>query len=351
MNGRKFDLSNLLVIVPVICLIFFSVLVIYSSDSRLALLQIIYALAGILIFWLLSQLDVNVYQPYIKYCYFFIIFLLLVVFIVGIETRGSLRWIPIGGFNLQPSEFAKPIIILLLADFWSKSSTSWKNIFKSLLWTAPAVLLIFIQPDLGTALTIMIIWLMSLVGANLSLVKLFVMGLLAVILGPLGWLFLHDYQKNRLISFLAPEKDPLGNGYNVIQAMIAVGSGGLLGRGLGRGTQSRLRFLPEFRTDFMFASIAEEFGLLGSMIVLLLYGLILGRLLFTLSKTGNRFANVLILGVVGMIFFQVIVNVGMNVGLAPVTGITLPLVSYGGSSLISTLICLSLALAVSSRNH
>jgi rod shape determining protein RodA len=164
---------------------------------------------------------------------------------------------------------------------------------------------------------------------------------------PTSWFFLHDYQRERLISFASPQSDPQGIGFHVIQSTIAVGSGGIFGRGLGRGTQSRLQFLPEFRTDFIFAFIAEELGFLGSSIILTLYGLIIFFIFKILTESRNRYGELVCTGVLSMMFIQIFINVGMNIGLLPITGITLPLLSYGGSSLISTLFCLGLVASVS----
>lgn len=325
---------------PILLLLSFSVLVIYSSDPRAALTQFIVAILGLAAYWFLSLVDFESLRKYIRYLYPFVLFSLLVVFVLGIETRGSLRWIQIAGFQIQPSEITKPVMILFLADYWSKNLPTWTNIAKSLFWVAPVIALIFKQPDLGTALTIFMIWLVMLIGANISLAKLSLMGISFAALLPVVWLFLKDYQKARIATFFSPANDPLGAGYNVIQSVIAVGSGQLFGRGLGRGTQSRLQFLPEFRTDFIFASIAEELGFVGSVIILVLYGLLIGRSFRIAARTGSKFGSLLILGVLGMLFFQIIVNIGMNSGVTPVTGITLPLLSYGGSSIISTLVSL-----------
>lgn len=346
MIRKTTSLPDLLITIPIILLLSLGILAIYSSDPALALQQLIFALIGLLAYWFLSLLDFESYSQYTKYLYIFILICLIIVFILGVETRGSLRWISLGVFRFQPSEFVKPILILFLADFWSKHEPGWKNIFKSLLFISPVLGLIFKQPDLGTTLTILVIWFTMVVGANISAIKLLAMGFSSLIITPLIWHFLKDYQKDRIFSFLSPERDPLGIGYNVIQSTIAVGSGQLLGRGLGRGTQSRLQFLPEFRTDFMFASIAEEFGFIGSTLVLGLYGILVGRCLKMISNTGDRFGSLLIFGVLGMLFFQIVVNIGMNIGILPVTGITLPLLSYGGSSLITTLISLSFVASV-----
>lgn len=347
MTKRTILLPDLFISIPVILLLSLGILVIYSSDPQMALQQAVFALVGLVLFWLLSLLDSDSLSQYINFFYIGIFILLLVVFIWGIETRGSVRWIQIAGFNLQPSEFAKPILILFLAKFWSNHLPSWKNILKSFLLITPVLGLIFKQPDLGTALTLVAIWIMMLVGSNASFFKLMLMALAGIVFIPAVWMILKDYQKARIISFLSPSRDPLGIGYNVIQSTIAVGSGQLSGRGLGRGTQSRLRFLPEYRTDFMFASIAEEFGFILSTLVLALYGVLIVRCLLIIGSSGSKSGNLLIFGVVGMLFFQVTVNIGMNIGLVPVTGITLPLLSYGGSSLVATLISLSFIPSVS----
>lgn len=346
MSKQTNSVPDLLITIPVVLLISLGILVIFSSDPKLALQQSVIAILSLFLYWFFSLLELKFYQDYLKYLYFVILAMLIVVFVLGIETRGSVRWIPLGPFQLQPSEFAKPILILVLAKFWSDNYPSWLNIIKSVLIVAPIGILIFRQPDLGTTLTIAMIWFSILLGSNISLVKLLLMLFVSSIIAPISWLFLKDYQRFRIISFLSPEKDPLGVGYNAIQSTIAVGSGGLLGRGLGRGTQSRLQFLPEFRTDFIFASIAEEFGFIGSMLLLLLYSVVIGRCLKIINGTTSHFDNLVVIGVLGMLFFQIVVNIGMNIGLLPITGITLPLLSYGGSSLLATLICLGFVSSV-----
>jgi rod shape determining protein RodA len=312
----------------------------------MAVQQLLIGLVGLLCYWFLSSINFDIYRQYSKVLFLGVIFLLVVVFVLGVETRGSLRWVQLGPLRFQPSEFAKPILILYLADFWTRNLPSWKNIVKSFIFVLPVLGLVFKQPDLGTALTLFFIWLIMLIGANISGIKIAIMGITSFALTPVTWLFLKDYQRERILSFLSPMQDPLGIGYNVIQSMIAVGSGQFLGRGLGRGTQSRLQFLPEYRTDFIFASIAEELGFLGSFIVLLLYGLLMVRFFRIISETSSRFGSLLVFGVMGMLFFQIIVNIGMNTGIVPITGITLPLLSYGGTSVVSVFLSLGLVASV-----
>lgn len=327
-------------------LISVGILVIYSSSKELALQQFIYTSFGFIFFLFISQLDLHTLKNLIKPLYFFTVLLLIAVLILGIETRGSIRWIPVGFFNIQPSEFAKPVLILFLGFFWIKNFPSWTNIFKSLLWILPLIFLIFKQPDLGSSLTLVAIWIGMLFGAGISPKKILILTFIALLVIPATWLLLHDYQKQRIFAFLTPGADPLGRGYNLIQSTIAVGSGQFLGRGLGRGTQSRLQFLPEFRTDFIFASIAEEMGFLGSLIILTIYLYLLIICLKTASQVEDKFNFLAVIGVFSMMLFQIVVNIGMNIGILPITGITLPLISYGGSSEIVTLICMGFVSSV-----
>ncbi len=327
-------------------LISVGILVIYSSSMELAFQQFLYAITGIIIFLVISQFEPSSIRNLINPIFVFILFLLVLVLFLDIETRGSVRWIPLGAFNIQPSEFAKPALILFLAKFWSTNIPSWINIFKSLFWSAPFILLIFRQPDLGSALTIIAIWMGILISTRVSIKKLVILALIVICTIPVSWLFLHDYQKQRILSFLSPQSDPLGAGYNLIQSTIAVGSGEIFGRGLGRGTQSRLQFLPEFRTDFIFASIGEEMGFLGTALILSIYLFLLTYCLKVSYQTHNSFSFLIVIGVTSMLLFQTVVNIGMNIGLMPITGITLPLISYGGSSLIATYFSLGMVAAV-----
>lgn len=344
---RLSTLTNLYLLLPSLFLISIGVLVIYSSSKELAFQQALYAIFGLLLFFFVSKFDLHSIKKLIKPLYFFIILLLVIVAILGVETRGSVRWIPLGFFNIQPSEFAKPVLILLLGLFWSSHAASWVNIFKSILWALPVFALIFKQPDLGSTLTLIAIWIGMLFASRISIKKILVLIIIAVLVIPSSYVFLHDYQKQRITGFLQPGSDPLGQGYNLIQSMIAVGSGQLFGMGLGRGTQSRLQFLPEFRTDFIFASIAEEMGFVGSLIILSIYLFLLALCLKIANETDDKFYFLLAIGVFSMMIFQIFVNIGMNIGLLPITGITLPLISYGGSSMLATLICLGLVASVS----
>lgn len=326
------------IVICSISLLSLSILTIYSSSIELGLQQFIFAVFGLFLFYFFSQLDYRSLKLFVYPVYFFMLILLIIVFILGVETRGSIRWIPLGLFSIQPSEFIKPVIIFFLASFWQNHSPNWRNIGLSFFWILPAFLLIFRQPDLGTSLTILVIWAGILFAARLSFKKILLLFLIFSLIIPVGWSILYGYQKERIVGFLSPNTDPLGEGYNLIQSTIAVGSGGLFGRGLGQGTQSRLQFLPEFRTDFIFASISEELGFLGAMLITAFYFILIIYFLRLSSKSVDSLGFLFTIGVVSMILFQVAINIGMNIGLFPITGITLPLVSYGGSSVVATLI-------------
>lgn len=340
---------NFSIAIPGLLLVSVGILVIYSSSKELAFQQFIFTVLGLIFFLGISRMDIASFKKLIRPLYFLIAALLIVVAFVGFETRGVIRWIPLGFFNIQPSEFAKPVLILTLAQFWMRNNPVWINILKSLGLSFPFLLLIFRQPDLGTTLTLIAIWMGMLFAARISGKKLITLIIIACLIVPSGWFFLKDYQRERLIGFIAPQTDPLGRGYNQIQSTIAVGSGEFLGRGLGRGTQSRLQFLPEYRTDFIFASIAEEMGFLGSILILVIYFYILFYCLNLADQAGESFNFLVVIGVFSQLLFQMVVNVGMNAGILPITGITLPLVSYGGSSLVSTFISLGLVASVAKK--
>lgn len=316
------------------------------SPERLLQQGLILALGAVLLLYLSSQ-ESAVYRSFAPLAYLLALILLLTTVVFTTLTRGTTSWLDLGFFRFQPSEFAKPLLILSFAFFLERfPPTSFRNfLFNAALYALPT-LLIFLQPDLGTALVVTAIWLLQLFVAGLpwGYILSLILGFLALL--PALPYFLRDYQLARLTTFLDPFSDPLGSGYNVIQSMIAVGSGGLLGKGLGHGTQSHLRFLPERHTDFAFASLAEELGLFGSLIILSLVGLFIFRLLHALTHAESKSSRYLFAGALAYFAFQSLLNIGMNSGVAPVTGITLPLISYGGSSILATAIILGLSSSV-----
>jgi rod shape determining protein RodA len=321
-----------------------SVVVLTSiSPERVAQQALMFGIGFILFIYLASQ-DSAVYKTFAPIGYILAILMLGATLVLGETVRGSTRWIEIGTFQLQAGEFVKPLLMLAFAHFLHLyPPKTIKNLLINTLIFAIPVLLIFKQPDLGTALAVSFIWLAQVFVAGLSY-WIIAAGLgFAFVLTRFLPSFLHDYQIRRLETFIDPFRDPLGAGYNVIQSIIAVGSGGILGKGLGHGTQSHLRFLPERHTDFIFASLAEELGIIGSLLVIFCLGGLLYRLLILATHKPSSSSRLIYLGAFGYLFFQTFINIGMNIGVAPVTGVTLPLISYGGSSILATAITLGIA--------
>ena len=332
-----------LIFLDIIFIFSLGLIVLYSVAPDLVFHQLIYFGLGLLLFFLFSKIDYQIFQSFPLIFYAFSLGFLLLTFILGRVTRGTLRWVSLGPLTFQPSELVKPFFILSFSGWAaSKDISKIKNLILLLLLFLPLGILIFFQPALGSTLVVFITWLsiVFMAGVQLSsfLITLFSGGLLL----PVVWRVLADYQKKRVIAFFNPRSDPLGSSYHQIQSRIAVGSGRIFGKGLGQGTQSHLRFLPEFQSDFIFAALGEELGLIGSSILIICYSLLLWRILKIGESSGNKFARLIAVGVFSMLFFQIFVNIGMNIGLVPITGITLPLISSGGSSLVATLISLGL---------
>jgi rod shape determining protein RodA len=279
--------------------------------------------------------------------------LLVMVLAVGRTSMGATRWISLAGFNVQPSEIMKIVIIIALARYFTDKAhlrgfSLRELVIPGLILGAPA-LLIMKQPDLGTAMLVLCIGGTMALYAGVQRSAVIFLGLsgLAAVCG--GWFLLHDYQRQRILTFLNPERDPLGAGYHIIQSKIAVGSGGLDGLGFMKGTQSQLSFLPERHTDFAFSVFAEEWGLTGCLLILALYCLIVLWGLHIALRANDRFGMYLALGVSAMVFWHIVVNLGMVIGLLPVVGVPLPLFSYGGTSMVTTMTGVGLLMNVSMR--
>lgn len=332
-------------------------LMVYSTNLEagpgLLLRQIIFAIIGFVGLIVLAFYDYRKLKKVTPWLYVVIILSLLLVFFWGVRIRGSTRWIDLGFFRFQPAEFAKLVMVVIMAKFLDQQGEKLKDlryVVLSGIYILAPVILIVIEPDLGSSLIIFFTWLATLLFSRMNKRHLFLLLVVVMAAGLMLWKFgLHDYQKNRIYSFLDPSLDPKGRGYNVLQSKIAVGSGGFFGRGLGRGFQSQLKFLPERQSDFIFASTAEELGLLGSGLVLGLYVILFFRIIRTAKIARDSFGTYLALGIFFMLFFQVIINIGMNIGILPVTGIPLPLLSAGGSSLITTFWALGLVQSIVAR--
>jgi rod shape determining protein RodA len=314
--------------------------------------QISWMAIGLVILTLLILVD---YQTIIDFGYLFYgagLLILLLVLAFGHTKLGAQRWFSIAGFSVQPSEFNKIIYIIMMTAYLGHARSQLANIkglLIPLLLTAPPFALILLQPDLGTALILIPVLFAMLFVAGARPLHLLFLALCGLATSPVFWHFLKTYQKKRLLVFLNPNIDPLGAGYTIIQSKIAIGSGGLIGKGWLAGTQNQLNFLPERHTDFIFSVIGEEWGFLGALIVIGLYFLILKRGLMIVERTTDIYGKLLGVGIVTMLGFQVFVNIAMTIGLMPVVGLPLPLISYGGSSLWTTIIAIALLLNVAMR--
>ena len=309
---------------------------------------------GIALIFVLAAIIIS-YQKFIDISYFVYavnIILLVMVLLVGKARLGAQRWFSIGGFAFQPSEFIKLSLILAMSGYLGTRKDIMRRpsslLVPCLLMGLPFVL-VLLQPDLGTALLLVPIFLAMLVVSGASgkyVIGMIVAGLSAA---PFFWHFLREYQRQRLMVFINPNIDPLGAGYTIIQSKIAIGSGGLFGKGWLNGTQNQLNFLPERHTDFIFSVIGEEFGFLGASALVLLFFVLVNKAFVIANQTSDMYGKCIATGVGVMLAMQVIINVGMTIGLMPVVGIPLPLVSYGGSSLLSTMIAIGLLLNVGMR--
>jgi rod shape determining protein RodA len=282
--------------------------------------------------------------------------LLVGVLFGGRVVNGSRRWLDLGPLNLQPSELAKLAMILVFARILARRSASSPVglrdlIVPGILIAIPAALIVK-QPDLGTTLIVCIVSASFLVLTRVRVFSFVLLAAIGVVGAAVGWFyFLHDYQKERVFTFLDPERDPLGTAYHAIQSQIAVGSGGLLGKGFGQGSQSQLDFLPEQQTDFVFSVLGEEWGFVGSAVVLALYLGILIRGLMIAHSSKDQFGSYLAVGIVALFFWAGLINVGMVIGVVPVVGVPLPMLSYGGSALLTCMIALGLLMNVSMRRY
>lgn len=334
-------------VVPVFVLLVLSLAALFSINFNLFRNQLIFALIGILVFIFFSQVNYKIIQLYGPPIYIVSVVLLILVLILGIESRGAIRWIEIAGFRIQFSEILKPFLAISLSSFLIDR----KNYsFVSFFWTAIFLIiissLIFFQPDLGSALIYIFVTILTLIFFGFP-IKFFLGGFVFFAASlPLIWAILRDYQKDRILTFLNPAKDPLGTSYNAIQSIIAVGSGEIFGRGLGQGTQSGLSFLPERHTDFIFATISEQLGFIGSFLIVICFALLLYKIFKIMQNCEDSFCKIFIVTSFFIILVQFFLNVGMNSGLLPVVGVTLPFVSYGGSSLLSSFILLGLISSV-----
>ena len=356
---RNFDV---ILFVSTILLVTIGLLVQYSSgitgsgviNQIDASKQLLYVIVGLTIFFLVSRTDYRVWRSYSTFLYILMLALLFIVAFFGATRLGATRWINLGFFQFQPSEFAKLAIIVFFAKYFSSiytQSNKLKYLLVSILYLAPPVILVLAQPDLGTAMVLSLIWLVMALITRVN--KLYFVAFIGVIILAVPVIMPHlaTYQRQRITTFLNPAANPSGTGYNVNQAIIAVGSGGLLGQGLSSGSQSQGNFLPSQHTDFVFAVLSEKLGFLGGTLTILLFSTIIVRAIFIANVSSDYFGTFLAIGIATMFVIHVGINIAMNIGLVPVTGIPLPFISAGGTSMIISLLSVGILESIYARRR
>lgn len=328
-----------------------------SGDTILFYKQLFFLMAGVVLMFAVSFFDyrrLKTSSSLVVMLYLAAILALGSVLIFGIKIRGSVSWFKIGNFSIEPVEFVKIVIVILFAKFFTLRHAEiyrLSHIVLSAFYAAVPVGLVLAQPDFGSAALLIALWVGMMLVAGIKrkhFLTLFIIGITAV--SAMWFGVFKDYQKDRIMTFLNPLHDPYGAGYNIIQSKIAIGAGGMWGQGLGQGIQTRLGFLPEYHTDFIFSAIAEELGFVGVLLIFAGYAILSFRILKIAGHSSNNFAKLFCFGFLILIFSQFVINVGMNLGLMPVTGITLPFLSYGGSSLVSMFLALGIVQSIAIRN-
>lgn len=311
--------------------------------------QLFFAVIGLILLGVFSFVDYRFLRNYsaiVLALYILSIFLLILLLVLGSEVRGTVSWFkfgsPIGELGFEPVEIMKFVLIVTLAKYFSNRHVDFglmRHIFISGFYVLIPVALVLLQPDLGSAALLLIIWVGIMLVSGIRARHLLALFLIFAVIAGFSWqFFLKDYQRARILTFFEPKKDPLGRGYNILQSIIATGSGGFWGKGLGHGSQSQLNFLPEQHTDFIWASIAEEWGFLGVAFILVLWSIIFWRLFIIATGATTNFARLFVFGFMLLLLAHISINIGMNMGFFPIAGIPLPLLSYGGSNLLATLI-------------
>lgn len=350
MNRILFQDLDWGLLTPVLVLVAISLTTLFSINVALFKNQLLFFAISIVAFLFFSQINDQLMGRYALQIYLVSVLILFLLLIIGIESRGAVRWFDIFGFRIQFSELLKPFLAISLSFFLAKRNNySFKTFSFSILFLFPIALLIFMQPDLGSSLIYVAVTILALLVFGFPLRFFAALLILLTLLMPVLWQFLEPFQKQRIFSFLNPT-DPLGFSYNAIQSIIAIGSGMFFGRGFGLGSQSTLHFLPERHTDFIFATISEGLGFVGIAIILLCFLFLLYRIFLVYSRAEDLPAKTFSQIVFILIFLQFFINIAMNTGLLPIVGITLPFLSYGGSSLLSSFILLGILSAVSKKS-
>jgi rod shape determining protein RodA len=357
----RFKGFDLILFIAVFLLMLFGLVTLYSINMSLqdslfinVKKQLFFVFIGIILIFIFSKIDYRVYQNYNVIIYILAVLLLILVLLIGKNIKGTRGWFFIGGFGIQPVEFAKLALIIYLSKYLTQVSgfiASFSIFLKCFLIMAFLFFLVLLQPDLGSAMVLALIWLLMLLTSGLN--KKYILSIICVglIIAVMGWFFvLRDYQQARILAFIDPSNDPRGVGYNITQSIIATGAGQLIGRGIGFGSQSQLKFIPESQTDFIFAVIAEELGFLGVSLIFILYLIMLFRITKTIRVSKENFGAYLSLGILLYFVIHIVINIGMTIGLMPIAGIPLPFLSYGGSFMIMNCIMLGIIQSVNIIN-
>jgi len=323
------------------------------GGAQVVIKQTYWYLIGLVVFFTMTTFNYYILQQLAYPLYFVAIALLILVLLIGKSVSGSQRWLFLGPFSLQVSELAKIAVVLVLAKFFSEGNRfqeySWRGLLQPLVLIGIPAILILKEPDLGTTMHLVAAALSMILFVKINWKSVIVLVIPALGVAPFIWFRMKPYQQGRILTFLKPDMDPLGAGYHINQSKIAIGSGQFWGKGFLQGTQTRLHFLPEQHTDFAFSVLAEEWGFAGSLFLLLIYLFLILWGLNIAKDAKNKFGSLLAVGIVAIIFWQVIINVGMVAGLLPVVGIPLVLFSYGGSSLVTTMAATGLLMNISMR--
>lgn len=342
---------------PAIILCIFSLFTLasFGETSVRFTKQLLWIVLGIGLCGLIHKTDLSFLRDRktVLVVYILSILSLFLLFVSGHVAKGAQSWIKLGFLSIQPTDPAKIALIILLAKYFSKRHveiSAFRHVLVSAVYTAILGVLVLFQPDFGSAVTIFAIWFGMIFVSGISKKHLLILFLCAAVAFGAAWKFgFKEYQKKRVINFIHPMHDTRGSGYNQYQALIAVGSGQILGKGVGYGTQSKLRFLPEYQTDFIIAAFAEEWGFVGLILVILLSGLMLGRMLYLAPRLNSNFDALCVAGIVFFLGTHMVINIGMNLGVMPVTGIPLPFMSYGGSHILIEFIAIGIASSMISQ--
>jgi rod shape determining protein RodA len=332
------------IVVGIFVLLLFGTVILHSIAKNLFPLQYLYLVLAIVLFYFLSKVDFDIIALFSKYLYIGSIILLVLPLLIGQITRGTVRWIPIGALTIQPSEIVRPFLFIFFAHFLADKELTLKRLGQAVILFIVPFFLIFIQPSFSVAVLSAIGFLGIIFASTINKKTILFIFLGAVVFLPLVWTILVPYQRERISSFLSPANDPYGAGYNSLQSKIAVGSGGILGLGLGKGIQTQLAYLPERQTDFIFASTAEELGFVGAAFLIVGLFYLLFCLTGIMENAQSPAARAYVSAFTLTLFVQIVIHIGMNMGLLPITGVPLPLVSAGGSSLIGTMIGFAIAI-------